>query len=521
LTKGMVETADERTLRKLSRSQFHYRAERSKGHEPWVPTQKLPRLLSTSASAIRKIQRLGEIHDLDVERQVRQEVQVMSIIEAKKKWGVAPAFNLEFVAYYEDREKRIHSLKDQISQSKKNFADLRVEESEVTLKLDKVNKILGDKTEVNDKLRRKVELFRRLLGKSGKEVPKAVPKVILSKKSSSNPASGNIRAKSTAYSSALNSPPSSKHVKVCGICGKSHDQHLLAHCDTCLHHYHLGCLTPPLTRMPKKSKQYGWSCSECYPDSSDDERRKQLALEFDEDMSNDGVNRRRRQRRQAASKALLLASSSANNSDDEARIINRAIQESKASVPKPSNNSSSNGLEEKREDLIAKAEAKAERKRKRREEKARRKAEKKAEKKRILEAQSNGQMGPTNPADDDDDSDIEIIEDENGVSTICIQPKPIKLTIKTNGHPNQQPPKRSSTSGGSGPPPKSRDIRSKCDKCELPGENVNLVRCDECRRCYHFSCLNPPVTKTPKRPGWGWHCNECDPSDRDSDWHLD
>ena len=130
----------------------------------------------------------------------------MSIIEAKKKWGVAPAFNLEFVAYYEDREKRIHSLKDQISQSKKNFADLRVEESEVTLKLDKVNKILGDKTEVNDKLRRKVELFRRLLGKSGKEVPKAVPKVILSKKSSSNPASGNIRAKSTAYSSALNSP---------------------------------------------------------------------------------------------------------------------------------------------------------------------------------------------------------------------------------------------------------------------------------------------------------------------------
>ena len=21
--------------------------------------------------------------------------------------------------------------------------------------------------------------------------------------------------------------------------------------------------------------------------------------------------------------------------------------------------------------------------------------------------------------------------------------------------------------------------------------------------------------------GWGWHCNECDPSDRDSDWHLD
>lgn len=65
-----IETADERILRKLARSQVHYKAERSRGHEPWVPTQKLPRLLATSASAIRKIQRLGEIHDIDKERQV-------------------------------------------------------------------------------------------------------------------------------------------------------------------------------------------------------------------------------------------------------------------------------------------------------------------------------------------------------------------------------------------------------------------------------------------------------------------
>ena len=64
------ETADQRILRKLSRSQFHYKAQRS-SHDPWVPTQKLPRLLTTSASAIRKIQRLGEIHDLDVNRQVK------------------------------------------------------------------------------------------------------------------------------------------------------------------------------------------------------------------------------------------------------------------------------------------------------------------------------------------------------------------------------------------------------------------------------------------------------------------
>lgn len=49
----------------------------------------------------------------------------------------------------------------------------------------------------------------------------------------------------------------------CGICAKRTDQHMLAKCDTCTLYYHLGCLNPPLQRHPKKSKLYGWQCSEC------------------------------------------------------------------------------------------------------------------------------------------------------------------------------------------------------------------------------------------------------------------
>lgn len=44
----------------------------------------------------------------------------------------------------------------------------------------------------------------------------------------------------------------------CGICSQTEDQHLLAKCDECHNYYHLGCLDPPLTRMPKKTKQCGW-----------------------------------------------------------------------------------------------------------------------------------------------------------------------------------------------------------------------------------------------------------------------
>ena len=49
---------------------------------------------------------------------------------------------------------------------------------------------------------------------------------------------------------------------------------------------------------------------------------------------------------------------------------------------------------------------------------------------------------------------------------------------------------------------------------------MNIVRCDECLKCYHFGCLNPPVKKTPKVSGWAWSCSECAPSDEDKGWHL-
>lgn len=59
----------------------------------------------------------------------------------------------------------------------------------------------------------------------------------------------------------------------CGICKKCNDQHLLAKCDTCHLYYHLGCLNPPLTRHPKKSKLYAWQCSECDNEDSGPETK--------------------------------------------------------------------------------------------------------------------------------------------------------------------------------------------------------------------------------------------------------
>lgn len=44
----------------------------------------------------------------------------------------------------------------------------------------------------------------------------------------------------------------------CEICKESHDTHLMALCDTCNNHYHIGCLDPPLSKVPKKTAKWGW-----------------------------------------------------------------------------------------------------------------------------------------------------------------------------------------------------------------------------------------------------------------------
>lgn len=65
----------------------------------------------------------------------------------------------------------------------------------------------------------------------------------------------------TRESKAATSSAAAQHlegVNKCSVCLQHTDQQLQIQCDTCTLHYHLCCLDPPLTRMPKKTKQMGW-----------------------------------------------------------------------------------------------------------------------------------------------------------------------------------------------------------------------------------------------------------------------
>ena len=89
-------------------------------------------------------------------------------------------------------------------------------------------------------------------------------------------------------------------------------QHLLVHCDTCRQHYHLGCLDPPLTRMPKKSRLYAWECSECHRSSSSDDNV--VIVDANGNAGNMG-----RAKRQAAARSAM-AWSRHNSDDDEVEV---------------------------------------------------------------------------------------------------------------------------------------------------------------------------------------------------------
>lgn len=49
---------------------------------------------------------------------------------------------------------------------------------------------------------------------------------------------------------------------------------------------------------------------------------------------------------------------------------------------------------------------------------------------------------------------------------------------------------------------------------------VLLCRCDTCMNWYHFSCLDPPVKKSPKHRGYQWYCEDCERAEEEASGNL-
>uniref|UniRef100_A0AC34R4Q8 PHD-type domain-containing protein n=1 Tax=Panagrolaimus sp. JU765 TaxID=591449 RepID=A0AC34R4Q8_9BILA len=51
--------------------------------------------------------------------------------------------------------------------------------------------------------------------------------------------------------------------RICQTCKKDTDPQQMPFCEGCNHFYHIGCLDPPLDKVPKPSRFYKWTCSDC------------------------------------------------------------------------------------------------------------------------------------------------------------------------------------------------------------------------------------------------------------------
>ncbi|XP_059412458.1 PHD finger protein 14-like isoform X2 [Carassius carassius] len=260
--------------------QYRAKAELSRNTRPqaWVPREKLPRPLTSSASAIRKLMRKAELMGISTDIFPVDTSDTSASVDGRRKHK-QPALTADFVNYYLERNMRMIQIQDNIVEQKNLKDKLETEQEKLHMEFNKLCESLEDLQNVNGQLRTEGQAIWSMMGGvlGQKLNPPAVLKAPKERKPSKK--EGGSPGKSSNLPAMLYS---------CGICKKNQDQHLLLLCDTCKLHYHLGCLDPPLTRMPKKTKNSYWQCSECDQASSDEA---DIAME----TLPDGTKRSRRQ----------------------------------------------------------------------------------------------------------------------------------------------------------------------------------------------------------------------------------
>ncbi|XP_033718927.1 PHD finger protein 14 isoform X11 [Tursiops truncatus] len=389
--------------------QYRAKAELARSTRPqaWVPREKLPRPLTSSASAIRKLMRKAELMGISTDIFPVDNSDTSSSVDGRRKHK-QPALTADFVNYYFERNMRMIQIQENMAEQKNIKDKLENEQEKLHVEYNKLCESLEELQNLNGKLRSEGQGIWALLGRiTGQKLN--IPAILRAPKERKPSKKEGGTQKTSTLPAVLYS---------CGICKKNHDQHLLLLCDTCKLHYHLGCLDPPLTRMPRKTKNSYWQCSECDQAGSSD-------MEADMAMETlpDGTKRSRRQIKEPV------------------KFVPQDMPPEPKKIP-------------------------------------------------IRNTRTRGRKRSFIP---EEEKHEERVPRERRQRQSVLQKKP-----------------------------KAEDLRTECATCKGTGDNENLVsrmrlsetknRCDECRLCYHFGCLDPPLKKSPKQTGYGWICQECDSS---------
>jgi hypothetical protein len=272
----------------------------------------------------------------------------------------AVGFSVDFVKYYLDREKKLKQLKSDLNLLKQNQFDMTKREKELRSQYEK--KVAEHKraVEKNKQCSKDyktigsiIELIWPVTIKNSKNPLKPSPKPKKRAKSTEVRVNNNNDSMlSTRKKSLKNTEKIPFNLDLnssCCICAEKTNSHLLIDCDTCQKIYHISCLDPPMSKLPKKTKLFGWECVFCVDkkntnNNPDDDsqretndtisanrslrRQTKKPTRFDTLSSSDGRQNKRKSTntsRKSLQKDLILA-------DNVCQIVARVVSQSSISI---------------------------------------------------------------------------------------------------------------------------------------------------------------------------------------------
>ncbi|CAG0922574.1 unnamed protein product [Notodromas monacha] len=486
-----------RMLRKLMKQQTLYEKAKASRGDAWVPTERIPRLLNTSPESVINMRHKITLMNLDPIAMEDTLAQQQSIADIGRKHGLKPAFSVEFVAYFIDRSKRMMTFREELADAQKSRALLAERAKgalEVFEEAKNRNEVASQKFET---ARNEAEmLFGCICDVSGKTLgtprclepppPPIRPFFASPVRMTSNArklydAVETTQNNSSSGSKKLMKKRSPNHKGIlmkCTTCDSTKEQHSIVTCDTCHQSYHMACVVPPLERMPKKTKLYGWQCNECVAEVSTDSEKEAVDTEAPRKLRG-ALSRPRKQVYEADS--IILDDGSSSISDS---IANAGVSKPLVTVPK--------------------------------------RKKKRSEGDQVPSVSDSVDLNHSVPVGDGSpETSPKKKKRRINVSGAADGPHAVEdglslsgKAASSTGEPSAGRSRRISASRakrGSSPE------KTTCDVCNMPGTGSDTVRCDECKRCFHFQCLDPPVLKSPKVRGYSWHCEDCDNASETSD----
>ncbi|XP_073943154.1 PHD finger protein 14 isoform X5 [Choristoneura fumiferana] len=607
-----------RIKRKLIKYRRKYLQQKENRNPPWVPTQKMARMLYSSASAMRKFQRKAELMGVDTHALEFQDAQMAALKDVSRRWHVPPAFSVEFVGYYLERNSRVTSLRRSLERLTKENETLLGGDEKLRTDYDDASKentdTLAELASTKQALQKIYDAIIAICPKPlpplmeekpllppvlARSTPKVTPLQLQKRLAARSMCVPTAAALKMGVGFPLSDNPDAHQGKVlstslegaCAACGRRSERHLMAACDTCRQHYHLHCLNPPLQRPPKKTKLYGWQCSECdkTSDSEPEVLEKKVPRRSRIRYSKDGaiitephspgsipnsppakpkLEKTPKLEKEKPLKVTTTPSENISPIKVTIKPFDFTNEEPKERDSKAIESSIENTLANLSSDI---ATYKANRKRRKEKHRSRyspdflrspSKSHKHKRKKKTQDMENPEMPHPRItikikpipkpdgsldtqmfyvPTDSNDGPPPAVMrklskhaeqeaaarppaepmaetppppkKEMNKIEPEKSMPQVVLEAVKTLPKSARAGRSRRDTGGTPAAPPADLTPMTHCDVCREPGDPTNLVRCDECFKRYHFTCLEPPLNKNPKKRGYSWHCADCDPTD--------